>query len=396
MTNWKKARCLLALPMFLGSTLLLVAAPVTTRAAEINLSGRLQLDFEAFSGGFNPSTEDTAVDIFERSLRLGGTGELDDNWNFAFEFDFAGNAVNLKDAYVKYSGLSELTGIDNLSLTLGKSDPAFGLQAQIEGTDTVALERSPAVNAFKPGDLIGLTLSGYGNNFTYAGGIYEGSTNADNTINATLAFRGTYTPINESARLFHVGMSYAHYESLGLPDARQGQLGNAPYIGSSYLSASISNSSLVQTVSPQSSADILGIELAMVTDSLYLQGEYFYGNYDLDGYSNHSRDEAHALYVQVGMFLTGEMRSYDHQTGLFDSVSPNSERGALEAYLQYSYLDLGSDLARDYTIDTITSGLNWYANKRTRIGAAFVINVADNSQTDYVGRAFKARLQVVF
>ena len=138
------------------------------------------------------------------------------------------------------------------------------------------------------------------------------------------------------------------------------------------------------------SANILGVELAMVADSVYIQGEYFYGEYGLKGYYGHDRDEAHGLYVQAGLFLTGEMRPYNHQTGIFGAVEPNSGTGALEAYIQYSYLDLGKDLNLDHELDSVTAGLNLYANPRTRIGGAFVITVGDNLQTNYVSPRFQS------
>ena len=203
----------------------LVSAPAAAQAADadIDIRGSMQLDFEAFSGGFNPSSpEDTGIRIFERRLQLGVRGDLDDNWNFKFEIDFSDGKVNLQNAYVQYNGLDKLTGIDNLSLRLGNTKAPMGLQALISSKNTPVLERSPASKAFAPGRLYGLKLAGYGNNFTYAAGVYQGSTDRDNSINAALVFRGSYTPVNNSDRLLHLGLSYGHFESIGLPNARPG------------------------------------------------------------------------------------------------------------------------------------------------------------------------------
>ncbi len=397
--NWSHWKNIWGLPA-LALLCALVGTPVASQAADIDLIGRLQLDFEAYSGGFGDGAEKTNLDFFDRRLRLGAEGEIDENWSFRFEIDVRDNgSEDVHEAYITYNGLGDLLGFGNLSLSLGKRQAPFGLQSQVSSNDTPVLERSPSANAFDSAELYGLRIDGYGNNHSYAIGIYEGPISGSGDFNASFFARGVITPINSDNRLLHLGLSYAHHEAIGLANPKSGQIYAARAIGSNLLNATVAGSSPASTIDEAQtvSADQISLEVAFVADSLYLQGEYFHSKYDgLDGYTGHDRDEANALYVQFGLFLTGETRSYDNKTGIFGSVTPNGSNGALEGYIQYSHLDLGTDLKQEYEVDTVSAGLNWYANERVRIGAAFIIGIGDNKQLDYVGRGFKARAQIAF
>src|SRR3546814_742170 len=70
-----------------------------------------------------------------RRARLGFEGTAFKDFNWRIEADFAGNSVNLQDAYVQYVGYKPL------QITLGQHKAPFGLESNNSDNYNVFLER---------------------------------------------------------------------------------------------------------------------------------------------------------------------------------------------------------------------------------------------------------------
>ena len=77
-----------------------------------------------------------------RRARIGLEGTALKWWNYRIEVDFAGNAVNLTDAYLQY------TKIPKTVITLGQHKAPFGLEANNSDNYNTFLERGMFTNAF--------------------------------------------------------------------------------------------------------------------------------------------------------------------------------------------------------------------------------------------------------
>ena len=77
-----------------------------------------------------------------RRARIGLEGTALKWWNYRIEVDFAGNAVNLTDAYLQY------TKIPKTILTIGQHKAPFGLESNNSDNYNMFLERGMFTNAF--------------------------------------------------------------------------------------------------------------------------------------------------------------------------------------------------------------------------------------------------------
>ena len=109
--------------------------------------GVIDVDAAVFSsreGGYDYN-DGTAF----RRLRLGFEGTAFKWFNYRAEVDFAGNAVNITDAYLQY------TKIPKTVLTIGQHKAPFGLESNNSDNYNVFLERGMFTNAFKPNQVPG-------------------------------------------------------------------------------------------------------------------------------------------------------------------------------------------------------------------------------------------------
>lgn len=91
-------------------------------------------------------------------------------------------------------------------------------------------------------------------------------------------------------------------------------------------------------------------------------------------------------YAEVLYFLTGEHKSYNRQTGLFNQVVPlnnfnlsQCKYGAWQFGARYDWMDLNSGLIRGGLNQNGTIGLNWFLNPNIRFQFNSVFSYIDNS-----------------
>lgn len=86
------------------------------------------------------------------------------------------------------------------------------------------------------------------------------------------------------------------------------------------------------------------------------------------------------LYAETMLFLTGESRTWNPKTAVFNRVQPlrplrlkpgadceGNGLGAWELALRYTYLDLQNKAIRSGRLDAVTLGLNWYLNTSAKL-----------------------------
>ncbi len=356
-------------------------------AFSTKIGGRVQADAATYGG--DPEIGD-GTEI--RRARLYVQGTMYHDWGFKLQYDFASTGSNGKgiaDAFITYDGF------DDLQIKVGNFKDPFSLEQQTSSKFVMFTERS-LMGAFAPGRHIGSMVSTKQKHWSLAGGVFGDSLTATNGTNHDedegwgYGARATFAPINEKAKVVHLG--------LGLNYRDTGGAGTASF--KSQAETHVSGINIVNTGTIANATDFtkVGLELATVMGPFSAQAEYVTTSVSRNNASDVDFD---GWYAQAGYFFTGESRNY--KKGAFGSITPkasvgNGGIGAWELGLRYSSVDLTDDDILGGEAESVTLGLNWYATPTLRFSANYidVLEVDGGSYDDQEPSAFQVRSQWAF
>ena len=166
---------------------------------EMNLRGRILVDSSWISDDDN--TIDTKATEF-RAARLGIEGKAWKTVKYKFESDFAGNEVDVKDAYLEWK-----TG-PGLKLTVGQFKTPNSLDEQTSSRHISVMERASFTDAFELARRIGVSVGVGGDDWTAKVGAFRGSNGIDEeNEGSAYAGRFTYSPKISDVQT-HLGASF--------------------------------------------------------------------------------------------------------------------------------------------------------------------------------------------
>jgi phosphate-selective porin OprO and OprP len=355
--------------------------------AEFEVGGRLMVD----TAGYD-NNDDLNNGSEVRRARLFMSGTVYENWKFKLETDFAGNGVDLKDAYLRY------TGLDYADITVGNFKEPWSLEELTSSKYITFMERAMPVEAFAPSRRLGIgghSHSKGGMNWTAGYGIFADTVAADNgdgNEGNGLAARVTMAPIAEETRVVHLG-GYGEWRKQTDDEVRY----------RTRPESHIANVRLIDTGTIDSIDHTVkwGLEGATVMGPFSVQAEYMSVDNDVNGASDPTFS---GWYAYGSWFLTGESRAYKASSGTFDRVKPKSivgrgGKGAWELGVRYSSLDLNDADIQGGEEQDLTIGLNWYATPTIRFMANYikVLDLTDPSTTDDdEPNIFQLRAQIDF
>ena len=339
-----------------------------------------------------------------RRLRLGFEGTAFKWFNYRAEVDFAGNAVNITDAYLQY------TKIPKTVLTVGQHKAPFGLESNNSDNYNVFLERGMFTNAFGNAGAerrIGISAA-YApkENINIAGGLFGDNESISRGSGAApgeswgVNGRATWEPVFDTGKIIHLGVSGFYRDRLKSGDTPDTvRLNDRPNIRID--NGNIADSGVITNVR---SMHYAGIEAAGVFGALTVAGEA--GRLWLDRFgADNARFSGY--YGYASYMLTGETRPF--KAGNFDRIKPFKELGdgglgAFELALRYDHIDLADTpiLARaGNKASSVTAGLNWYFNPYAKVMVNWVRFWGNNTPLDPVGSktegdAFATRLHLDF
>ena len=352
--------------------------------------GVLEADVALFKerdGGYDYNNG-TAI----RRARLGFEGTAFKYFNYRLEVDFAGNAVNLTDAYLQY------TKIPKTLVTLGQHKAPFGLESNNSDNYNTFLERGMFTNAFgnagaerriglsasyAPKETLNLSVGLFGDNESIS---RSASAPVTDTPDESWGVNGrvTYEPVFDTGKIIHLGLSGYYRTALKSGDVEDAvRLTDRPNIRVD--NGNIADSGVITDVR---SLRYGGAEAAAVFGPFTLAGEVGRLWLDRDGASN---KHFTGYYLYGSYFLTGETRPF--RNGNFDRVRPFTELGkdglgGFEIALRYDYLNLSDTpiLARSGNdAQSLTFGLNWYFNPYAKLMTNWIHFWGDNSPLDPLG-----------
>lgn len=348
---------------------------------EAGIGGRIHYDVNIVDGDDNGPSGADLSDSFFRRARLTFTGKAYD-WEYKFEQDFGGGAPTERDLYIA-------TKLGPGKLMLGQFKPFRGMEEMTSSNELTFMER-PYVQANFPSEQfsMGLGYTGGGDAFTYALGVQNrkvdgnGNNSSENMVGSA---RFTFAPINADGTVVHLGLS-GSMDNLNRNGAGTQTTDDVTvqYAGR--------NVGTLELVSNFIEGTFIGAEAAAAVGPFYLQSEYMQGS--LDFAAPAASQDAVAYYVQASFHVTGETKPY--KGGVFKSVKPKSESGAIELKARYELAE-NKDVT-DAEVSAMTLGVNWYVNPNVRFMLDYI--TAESKAGTSVGvdepKVISARAQFSF
>ncbi|MCH8156517.1 MAG: porin [Nitrospinae bacterium] len=349
----------------------------------IRIGGRVMVDGAWFADDKQDLNSGTEL----RRARIFIVGRLYKDWGFKGQYDFASNAVVVKDAFISYRGFNSTV------IRIGHFKESFSLEEMSSSKYTTFMERA-LPNIFAPGRNLGVGFMTHGEDWTFAGGAFgeDVGTQRSDDEGYGISGRATFAPWHSKTEALHLGLSVA-FRQLG-DDAGGKQFSARP-------EAHISSVRLVDTgVIPNvRHLTNVAVEAAWVGGPFSLQGEYIWSS--VDRKKNQPYVNFKGAYAYASWFLTGESRNYSARNGVFGRVRPLKNAGeggigAWEAAVRYSHLDLNDAPVSGGEENNITFGLNWYVNPRIRFMANYILVNTDTKAGNDDPEIFQFRAQVDF
>ena len=332
-------------------------------------------------------------------LRRGRVYTLGDTYflrpmDYQLEFGFSGSEFFFSQGYLRWNTESWAK-----SIQVGQFKAPMSLE-MLEGSGaTTFLERGLPVLAFAPGSRFGLQVGGpfADDRMTYSLGYYANIATLDigDATDRAVGPMGrlTYAPIHERrdghTRLVHLGGSASY--TISRSDSFQYRARPE-----SYLAPFLVDTGELGT----EDGVIYGLEAAAVSGPLSGQAEFLHATLTESG---GKRVNFIGAYASASWFLTGESRPYVASRGVLTRVRPSRvfsirDRtwGAWEVAGRLSAVDLTDGLVQGGRMWDLTSGLNWYWARDSRMMFNYVYSRVDQGTEEGHVHTFQTRLQLEF
>ncbi len=332
----------------------------------IKLKGRIHVD----AATYNDDVTVMDGDVELRRLRLGFSGSVMKDWIYSYDYDSESSlGFRTKGAYIGYKGFKKL------NIKVGNLQQPFSLEELTSSNHIPFMERSLA-HVFAPSYHLGVLFNTWGKNWSLAGGYFDDTLadkRNDNDGSHSLAFRGTFNPIDQKTFKIHLGAS-AVFRNL---DANQ------TVSFSTRPESHPTNSRLLSTGTLRDVEDIeiFGLEAAVIRGPWLLQAELMRAKLDRTTRPDPSFDGG---YIQASWIITGEKQRYSGKSGIMKQIKPKSKYGAIELAVRYSTLDLEEKTVTGGEEDNITLGINWHINRNMRVMANYIDVKADPNRNGII------------
>jgi phosphate-selective porin OprO/OprP len=264
-----------------------------------------------------------------RRVRLGASGTIPGGFGYKLEADFAGNDVELTDAFFTYEH-------GGLTLTAGQHNNFQGLEELSSSNDTSFIERAGYTDAFGFERRVGLSAQ-YGlSDLLFQAGLFtsnSGDLNNDENNAVGFDIRAVAMP-KFGAVQTHFGASY-HYRDLGdaIPSRRYRQRPAVHFTDTRFIDTG--------TIGNAESETSYGLEAALIAGRFHAAAETHWLKLNRTGAL--ADPTFFGGSVEAGLFLTDDTRGY--KDGIFKGVKVSNPVGAggigaWQVNVRYDRLDL--------------------------------------------------------
>ena len=362
------------LPEWAGIVMLCVFSVAGhTQEMSVNVFGRVHLDAAIFDEDVTALDSGTEL----RRARLGVSGDIDENWSYKAEYDFAGNA-DIKDAWIRYSA-------DWGSLTIGNKKPPFSLDVLTSSKYVPFMERAMAPTSFAPGRRIGIGWDRALSNWTLSAMLFGKEANQSINGDQGIGFAGRAAWNTQTdSTLYHAGLAAMWLE----PPSTEDDTFRYRVRPESH----VTGVRLVDTTITQaSSSTSLGIEVAARWGGLSAQAEFI--SVDVDQAAAGVSDPGFSgYYAHVSWFPGGEFRPY--KNGAFGRAKAVR---AWEFGVRFSTIDLDDGVFNGGVEKNLTLGVNYYVNPQLRFMVNYIrADIENGINGDETPNIFQIRASMDF
>ena len=328
------------------------------------LDGRVNLD-----GAFFVEDKNSLGDGVQlRRARLAVKSILWGDWYGELDVDFSGEAVAMKDAFLRYNNLLHRTGY----VRVGNFKEPFGLEEVTSSRNLQFPERSEGPDGFMPGRKMGLEVGHFAPSYRVAAGMFGPDVTVYETEAQDMTWnftgRATWNGLRTDKSVLHLGLSGSW---------RQPQFASGIVRFKTRNEYHVNNYKYVDTddISGVNRYGLVGGEAAYVNRRLRLQSEYV--GVSVKRGAPFQDCAFGGGYVSASLFLTPDTHPYEWQDAEFGKLVPKNKSGAWEVLTRYSAVDMTDHDVHGGKSNALSVGLNWYANANIRVYLDYVMVAND-------------------
>ena len=308
-----------------------------------------------------------------RRMRFAMKAIIYGNWGGEIDFDFGNNAVDIKDAYIRYIG-------KNWQLKAGNFREPMSMETMTTSRYITFIER-PMATEQAPSRHLGVDYKMFTNHIFFEGGLFSSNIandlirdqNKSNGTNAgwSATARFAYAPIKKDKMVLHIGASGSYrlpkIQELGDPinSFRYGENAETEINRKKYIDT--------DWVPYCKTKTIYGFEAAYAVKNFRVQGEYLQTNITRDASKVPTGEDKYSLdgwYVMGSWLITNADYYYNMADAEFSQIDfRNNQKGAFEVALRYSFMDAntfkeGIDIPylQGGSGESYTVGVSYYFN----------------------------------
>lgn len=356
----------------------------------IQLNGRLMYDVFWMSSDDSVFTDgDAGEGVFDdrdgkffRRLRLAAQGRVYENTVFKVQIDFSKSTIGIQDVYM---GLLNLGFVKRLQI--GHMNEPMGLD-QLTSSKYISFVERAGASGFATGRNAGIRIDG-GSRVTWSAGVFctvDDQASVRTNGGGAFTFRVTGLVLEDEDRdgFVHVGFAFSYRGD----DTYRLRMRPGPATGDRTVDTG--------TLTDVDSVAVAGFELAARLGPVHAMAEAFVVDIDTGG----ADPGFVAWYIEIGWFITGEVRTW--KGNLWGRTKPlrnfhnAAGPGAWQVAFRYDSVDLVDDGVAGGEQQIITTGVNWHWNPHTRIMFNVMFAEVEGNDSDGDVTTFITRFQFDF
>ena len=313
-----------------------------------------------------------------RRMRFAMKAIIWGHWGAEIDFDFGNNAVDIKDAYVRYIG-------KNWQIKAGNFREPFSMETMTTSRYITFMER-PYATEQAPSRHLGIAYKTFNNHLFFEGGVFSSNiandlirdqnkskgTNAGWSVTARLA----WAPIKKDKMVLHLGVAGSYrtpkIQEIGDPinSFRYGENAETEINRKKYIDTDWMEDCQTKI--------LFGTEIAYAVKNFRVQGEYIITRIQKDKNevpNGEDKVKMGGFYVMGSWLVSNGDYYYNMADAEFSQIDfRENKKGAFEVALRYSFMDAntfkdGSDIPyiQGGSGETYTLGLSYYFNYNVKL-----------------------------
>jgi len=360
-------------------------------AYRFQIHGRLHWQYAHYEEDSTQLGDGTAL----RRARIELRSTVRDHWHAQFQLALDDEEASIKTAALQYDGF-ELQG-RSTDLWVGQFKEPFSISRQSSTNHLPMIERS-YLDALTPSRSLGVGIRVGGRSWNSTTGLFGESASSDAESEGdegyAITSRFTLTPVRGPENVMQFGLSASQR---WLNGDRTLEVSSGPETGVASFRF-LDTGPLLGT----RSVTRIGVEAGLRSKNLSVVAEW------VGLHATRPRDGNPDPFFQgqaitASWILTGEVRGYRFDRGVFTDLEPKGRYGAVELVARYSELDLNDDGIRGGSAVDFALGVNWYPRTNVRIMADYTF-VDQDANADANGtvsgrqtpQIFETRVQLSF